>query len=119
VDKEGSDTESAEDTTGKDEADKTTGEEPKKDDKKPSSGVVARVSTLFAAVKNSVKKPKESKYSETPESEMKLHDNEEKKDAENDNVVYADIDKSALDSGTRKETVESEKTEYAEIKPQK
>lgn len=30
---------------------------------------------------------------------FQLHDNEEKKDAENDNVVYADIDKSALDSG--------------------
>lgn len=81
--------------------------------------MVSRVTNLFAAMKKSVKKPKDGKYSpETPESEMKLHENEEKKDGENDNVVYADLDKSALGSGTRRESVENEKTEYAEVRPQ-
>jgi len=120
VDKEGSDTESAEDTTAKDETDNKDDTEEKKDDKKSAaSGMVSRVSNLFAVMKKSVKKPKESKYSaETPESEMKLHENEEKKDGENDTIVYADLDKSALGSGTRRESVENEKTEYAEIRPQ-
>ena len=30
---------------------------------------------------------------------MQLHENEEKKEGENDNVVYADLDKSALGTG--------------------
>ena len=35
--------------------------------------MVSRVSNIFAAMKKSVQKPKESKYSaETPESEMKV-----------------------------------------------
>merc|ERR1739838_547412 len=123
VDKEGSDTESAEDTTPKeDETDnKQDDSEDKKDENKKSaaSGMVSRVSNIFAAMKKSVQKPKESKYSaETPESEMKLHENEEKKDGETDSIVYADLDKSALGTGTRRESVEDEKTEYAEIKPQ-
>jgi len=120
VDKEGSDTESAEDTTPKDEADgKDITEENKDDKKSAASGMVNRVSNLFAAMKKSVKKPKDSKYSaETPESEMKLHENEEKKDGENDTIVYADLDKSALGTGTRRDSVENEKTEYAEIRPQ-
>jgi len=126
VDKEGSDTESAEDTTPKDEADeadetdnKEVTEDKKEDKKSAASGMVNRVSNLFAAMKKSVKKPKDSKYSaETPESEMKLHENEEKKDGENDTIVYADLDKSALGTGTRRESVENEKTEYAEIRPQ-
>ena len=69
-----SDTESAEDTTAaKDEA-KPSEEEAKKEDKKSSAPtVVARMTNLFAAVKKSVKKPKENKYTaETPESEMKV-----------------------------------------------
>ena len=71
---------------------------------------------------------------------MQLHENEEKKEGENDNVVYADLDKSALGtgetqsffeifqistffvlfiSGTRRESgADKESTEYAEIKPQ-
>ena len=71
---------------------------------------------------------------------MQLHENEEKKEGENDNVVYADLDKSALGtgvklnprhffpdfnffffffSGTRRESAaDKEATEYAEIKPQ-
>merc|ERR1712079_608874 len=120
VDKEGSDTESAEDTTPKDEADGKDITEENKDDKKSAApGMVNGVSNLFAAMKKSVKKPKDSKYSaETPESEMKLHENEEKKDGENDTIVYADLDKSALGSGTRRESMENEKTEYAEIRPQ-
>merc|ERR1712210_64694 len=122
VDKEGSDTESAEDTTPKeDETDNKEDSEDKKDENKKSaaSGMVSRVSNIFAAMKKSVQKPKESKYSaETPESEMKLHENEEKKDGETDSIVYADLDKSALGTGTRRESVEDEKTEYAEIKPQ-
>jgi len=120
VDKEGSDTESAEDPTPKDEADgKEITEENKDDKKSASSGMVNRVSNIFAAMKKSVKKPKDGKYSaETPESEMKLHENEEKKDGENDTIVYADLDKSALGTGTRRESVENEKTEYAEIRPQ-
>jgi len=123
VDKEGSDTESAEDTTPKeDETDNNKEDsEDKKDENKKSaaSGMVSRVSNIFAAMKKSVQKPKESKYSaETPESEMKLHENEEKKDGETDSIVYADLDKSALGTGTRRESVEDEKTEYAEIKPQ-
>ena len=68
-----SDTESAEDTTAaKDDA--KTDEETKKDEKKSTGPtVVARMSNLFAAVKKSVKKPKENKYTaETPESEMKV-----------------------------------------------
>ena len=68
-----SDTESAEDTTAtKDDA--KPEEEAKKDDKKAAGPtVVARMSNLFAAVKKSVKKPKENKYTaETPESEMKV-----------------------------------------------
>jgi len=120
VDKEGSDTESAEDTTAaKDEA-KPSEEEAKKEDKKSSAPtVVARMTNLFAAVKKSVKKPKENKYTaETPESEMKLHENEEKKEGD-DSVVYADLDKSALGSGNRdRPNVDSESTEYAEIRPQ-
>merc|ERR1712037_388307 len=122
VDKEGSDTESAEDTTPKeDETDNKEDSEDKKDENKKSaaSGMVSRVSNIFAAMKKSVQKPKESKYSaETPESEMKLHENEEKKDGETDSIVYADLDKSALGTGTRRESMEDEKTEYAEIKPQ-
>merc|ERR1711879_712 len=122
VDKEGSDTESAEDTTPKDdEADgKEIIEENKDDKKSAASGMVNRVSNLFAAMKKSVKKPKDSsKYSaDTPESEMKLHENEEKKDGDNDTIVYADLDKSALGTGSRRESVENEKTEYAEIRPQ-
>jgi len=117
VDKEGSDTESAEDTTAtKDEA--KPEEEAKKDDKKAAGPtVVARMSNLFAAVKKSVKKPKENKYTaETPESEMKLHDNEEKKEGD-DQVLYADLDKSALGSGTNA-PADGESTEYAEIRPQ-
>merc|ERR1712001_139702 len=107
-------------TTAKDETDNKDDAEEKKDDKKSAaSGMVSRVSNLFAVMKKSVKKPKESKYSaETPESEMKLHENGEKKDGENDTIVYADLDKSALGSGTRRESVENEKTEYAEIRPQ-
>merc|ERR1712018_403273 len=108
------------DTTAKDETDNKEDGEDKKDEKKSSaSGMVSRVSNLFAAMKKSVKKPKDSKYTaETPESEMKLHENEEKKEGENDNVVYADLDKSALGTGTRRESAEKESTEYAEIKPQ-
>ena len=30
---------------------------------------------------------------------LQLHENEEKKEGENDNVVYADLDKSALGTG--------------------
>merc|ERR1712214_24123 len=120
VEKEGSDTESAEDTTvGKDETDdKTNGNDEKKDDKK--AGMVSRVTNLLSAMKKTVKKPKDGiKYTaETPESEMKLHENEEKKEGENDNVGYADLDKSALGTGTRRESAEKESTEYAEIKPQ-
>ncbi len=33
---------------------------------------------------------------------LQLHENEEKKDAENDNVVYADLDKSALGGGIKR-----------------
>merc|ERR1712018_761823 len=108
------------DTTAKDETDNKEDGEDKKDEKKSSaSGMVSRVSNLFAAMKKSVKKPKDSKYSaETPESEMKLHENEEKKDGEIDTIVYADLDKSALGTGTRRDSVENEKTEYAEIRPQ-
>jgi len=123
VDKEGSDTESAEDTTtGKDETDtKDNVNDEKKDEKKSTaSGMVNTFTNLFAAMKKSVKKPKDGKYAaETPESEMKLHENEEKKEGENDNVVYADLDKSALGTGSRRESEENEKTEYAEIRPQK
>merc|ERR1712156_1041719 len=51
VDKEGSDTESAEDTTPKDEADgKDITEENKDDKKSAASGMVNRVSNLFAAM---------------------------------------------------------------------
>ena len=59
---------------GKDEADgKDITEENKDDKKSAASGMVNRVSNLFAAMKKSVKKPKDSKYSaETPESEMKV-----------------------------------------------
>ena len=49
--------------------------EDKKDENKKSaaSGMVSRVSNIFAAMKKSVQKPKESKYfAETPESEMKV-----------------------------------------------
>ena len=71
-----SDTESAEDTTPKeDETDNKEDSEDKKDENKKSaaSGMVSRVSNIFAAMKKSVQKPKESKYSaETPESEMKV-----------------------------------------------
>ena len=72
-----SDTESAEDTTPKeDETDNNKEDsEDKKDENKKSaaSGMVSRVSNIFAAMKKSVQKPKESKYSaETPESEMKI-----------------------------------------------
>jgi len=82
--------------------------------------MVSRVTNLLSAMKKTVKKPKDGiKYTaETPESEMKLHENEEKKEGENDNVVYADLDKSALGTGTRRESAEKESTEYAEIKPQ-
>ena len=68
-----SDTESAEDTTATKDETKPE-EEAKKDDKKAAGPtVVARMSNLFAAVKKSVKKPKENKYTaETPESEMKV-----------------------------------------------
>ena len=69
-----SDTESAEDTTAAKDDAKTSEEETKKDEKKSTGPtVVARMSNLFAAVKKSVKKPKENKYTaETPESEMKV-----------------------------------------------
>ena len=72
-----SDTESAEDTTaaaaeGKDETDAKNNGEEKKDEKK-SAGMVSRVTNIFAAMKKSVSKQKEGKYSpETPESEMKV-----------------------------------------------
>ena len=33
---------------------------------------------------------------------FQLHDNEEKKDGENDTIVYADLDKSALGTGEKK-----------------
>lgn len=54
---------------------------------------------------------------------FQLNDGEEKKDAENgekDDITYADLDKDALSSAPRKSslTVEDEKTQYAEIKPQ-
>ena len=67
-----SDTESAEETTAKDETDdKTNGNDEKKDDKK--GGMVNRVTTYLSAMKNSMKKPKDIKYTaETPESEMKV-----------------------------------------------
>merc|ERR1711963_808882 len=112
VEKEGSDTESAEETTAKDETDdKTNGNDEKKEDKK--GGMVNRVTTYLSAMKNSMKKPKDIKYTaETPESEMKLHENEEKKEGD-DSVVYADLDKSALGSGNRdRPNVDSESTEY-------
>merc|ERR1711976_704454 len=118
VGKDERDTERAEETTAKDETDdKTNGNDEKKDDKK--GGMVNRVTTYLSTMKNSMKKPKDIKYTaETPESEMKLHENEEKKEGENDNVVYADLDKSALGTGTRRESADKESTEYAEIKPQ-
>ena len=71
-----SDTESAEDTTtGKDETDtKDNVNDEKKDEKKSTaSGMVNTFTNLFAAMKKSVKKPKDGKYAaETPESEMKV-----------------------------------------------
>lgn len=76
-----SDTESAEDTEAKkadgNENDVTDGAESNKKEesaaKKATGNVATRVSDFFAAVKKSVKKPKESKYAaETPESEMKV-----------------------------------------------
>ena len=33
---------------------------------------------------------------------FQLHENEEKKDGENDTIVYADLDKSALGTGKKK-----------------
>ena len=49
---------------------------------------------------------------------FQLHENEEKKEGD-DSVVYADLDKSALGSGNRdRPNVDSESTEYAEIRPQ-
>ena len=47
--------------------------------------MVSRVSNIFAAMKKSVQKPKESKYSaETPESEMKVSLFLKKKNSKNE-----------------------------------
>ena len=61
--------------------------EDKKDENKKSaaSGMVSRVSNIFAAMKKSVQKPKESKYSaETPESEMKVSSLLKQKNSKNE-----------------------------------
>jgi len=56
---------------------------------------------------------------------IQLQENEEKKDGEEteekkeDSIVYADLDKSAMTADSKPSiTVENEKTEYADIKPQ-
>jgi len=125
VDKEeGSDTESAEQVDGaKEEKDAATVEEGAITNNNTKKSVSARVTSLLSAVKKSVGSKKE-KYSET-ESEVKLQENEEKKDGEDseekkeDSIVYADLDKSAMTADSKPSiTVENEKTEYADIKPQ-
>jgi len=132
MDKEGSDTESAEHHSTKGDANdgKTLGDvengggdnddEPKKDSHKTS--VAAKMSNFFVAMKKSVhSKSNKEKYEQT-ESEMKLNDGDEKKDlegGEKDDITYADLDDNALSSGNRTSSlsIEDEKTEYAEIKP--
>jgi len=132
MDKEGSDTESAEHHSTKEDSndEKNVGNvengeegevgEPKKESQKTS--VVAKMSNFFVSMKKSVhSKSSKDKYEKT-ESEMKLNDGDEKKDSEGgekDDITYADLDDNALSSGNRSSSlsIEDEKTEYAEIKP--
>lgn len=130
VDKEeGSDTESAEAAEGaKDEKDAeagpvTTSDEEPVINNNTKKSVTARFSGILSAMKKSVSK--KEKYAET-ESEVKLQENGDKKEGEeetaekkDDSIVYADLDKSAMSEGKRPSvTIENEKSEYAEITPQ-
>jgi len=129
VDKEeGSDTESAEETVvaegmaAKDQADTETdaGAAPAATPNpagKPRASLNAQMTSLLTAFKKALPSPRKSAGS--PESEeVKLKDSEEKDLEKNkDDIVYADLDKTALSDGNTTVTVEDEKTEYAEIKP--
>jgi len=110
---EGSDTESADATEavdGKPEATEDNKPLPKK-------SVSARVTSLLSAMKKTVAS-KKSGGSGGAESE-ELKEGEERKEGETednkDDIVYADLDKSAMSDGGATVTVENEKTEYAEI----
>jgi len=136
MDKEGSDTESAENGSTKgdtkdskdgankdaDDDNEDGGEDNHDDAKKEKTSVATKMSNFFTAMRKSVNsKGNKEKYEQT-ESEMKLNDGDEKKDlegGEKDDITYADLDDNALSSGNRKSslTVENEQTEYAEIKP--
>lgn len=119
---EGSDTESA-DNDVKDGAKKDTetdGDAENQIRKSPTKSVTDRMTGLLTAMKKSVGGKKE-KYSE--EGDEKLQEEDESKEGmetkKEDNVVYADLDKSAMSEG-KPSTLNSEpeKTEYAEITPQ-
>jgi len=115
VDKEeGSDTESADQTEPEATKTETDGEAPKPVKKT----IPARMTGLLTAMKKTMS-PAKKPASNTPESE-ELKEGEEKKDdiesKDKDDIVYADLDKSAMTEGNATISVENEKTEYAEIK---
>lgn len=127
---EGSDTESAKQAEGaQDEKDAAVGDESggtggANNNNSSKKSVTARMNSLLMVMKKTVGSKKE-KIVES-ESEVKLQENEEKKEnkdedleKKNDSIVYADLDKSVMSEGTRPSvTVENERSEYAEIKPQ-
>jgi len=109
---EGSDTESADATEAVD------GKPEAAEDNKPlpKKSVSARVTSLLSAMKKTVASKKSGGGGAESEE---LKEGEERKEGEaednKDDIVYADLDKSALSDGGATVTVENEKTEYAEI----
>merc|ERR1719297_29898 len=78
--------------------------------------VTARVTSLLSAVKKSVGGRKE-KYSEAGGEGGELQEGKENGVATEDDLQYADLDKSAMSSAATV-AVENEKTVYAEIRPE-
>lgn len=77
-----------------------------------------RVTSLLSAMKKTVGGPKKAP---NPAEAEELNQEEEKAETaeaeKKDDIVYADLDKSAMSEGNATLSVENEKTEYAEIKP--
>jgi len=110
---EGSDTESADQTEP---AKTETDGEPAQAKK----SLPARMTSLLTAMKKTVGGPKKSSPASPPTEAEELKQSEEtgedSEEDKKDDIVYADLDKSAMSEGNVALSVENEKTEYAEIK---
>jgi len=126
VEKEEGDTESAEHADGaKDEQDGNKEDEEAltsiNNTNSSKKSVSSRVTSLFSAMRKSVGSKKEKLVENDSEVQLQEQNSTENDDAEkkDDSIVYADLDKTAMSEGTRPNiSMENEKSEYAEIKPQ-